>query len=111
MKSTSEKTYIQLRISQAYLKLLTMPENADGRRMVSLQRIGNYEIRLFETASTDSGDGPLFWMEIFNHDKQSSVDSCICYEIGEAATALDGFVSEAKQADDDLPSGPDQPQS
>ena len=110
MKSTSEKTYIQLRISQAYLKLLTTPENADGRRMISLERIGNHEIRIFEAVLTDSGNGPLFWMELFNHGWQTSVDGCCCYEMGEAATAFEGFVAQARQLGETLADGPDAPQ-
>jgi hypothetical protein len=98
MMSQSNRKFSELRISQAYLKLLSIPENAEGCRMVSLERIGAFEIRIFESALTDSADGPLFWMELFNHHRQSSVDSCSCCEIGEAATAFDGFVSQTKRA-------------
>lgn len=105
MKCTSEKTFSQLRISQAYLKLLSIPENISGARVISLERIGNYEIRMFEPAQIDSEQGPLFWMELFDHDEQSSVDSCSCHAIAEAVTVFDGFAAQANE----LGSGQDEP--
>jgi hypothetical protein len=99
MPTTSNK-FCELRITQAYLRLLCIPESACGPRMVSLERIGDYEIRMFEAVPADSVDGPLFWMELFNHDGQSSVDSCCCYGIEQAAIVLDGFVSQAEQPDE-----------
>jgi hypothetical protein len=71
--------------------------------MVSLARIGDYEVRMFETATADSADGPLFWMELFNHGRRLSVDSCSCYEIEQAVIVLEGFVSHAKQPDEHSP--------
>jgi hypothetical protein len=97
MKCTSEKTFSQLRISQAYLKLLSIPENMSGARVISLERIGKYEIRMFEPAQIDPEDGPLFWMELFDHDRQSSVDSCSCHAIAEAVTVFDGFAAQANE--------------
>jgi hypothetical protein len=109
MKYTSEKTFSQLRISQAYLKLLSIPENMSGARVISLERIGKYEVRMFEPAQVDSADGPLFWMELFDHGAQSSVDSCSCDAIEEAVTALDGFVAQAGELDTLSPGGCDEP--
>jgi hypothetical protein len=110
MKCTSEKTFSQLRISQAYLRLISIPENASGPRVISLERIGNCEIRMFESAQIDSADGPLFWMELFDHDGRLSVDSCSCHAIEEAVTAFDGLVTQANELGTLSPSGCDEPQ-
>jgi hypothetical protein len=103
--------FSELRITRAYLRLLCIPENASGARMVLLERIGDYEIRMFEAVQTDSADGPLFWMELFDCDGQSSVDSCCCYEIEQAATAFNGFVSQAKHPGEGLPQAWEQSQN
>jgi hypothetical protein len=59
--------------------------------MVSLARIGNYEVRMFDASIT--ADGPLFLIELFDHDAQSSVDSCICCGIDEGVAAFQDFIS------------------
>jgi hypothetical protein len=110
MPVTSNK-FSELRITRAYLRLLCIPENASGVRMVLLEQIGDYEIRMFEAGPADSVDGPLFWMELFDHNEQSSVDSCSCYEIEQAVTVFDGFVSQARQPDGCLPEAWDEPQN
>jgi hypothetical protein len=72
---TPDSTFSKLRITRAYIKLLCIPEG--DAKMVSLVQIGNYEIRMLEASKADTADGPLFLLELFDHDAQSSVDSCI----------------------------------
>ena len=61
--------------------------------MVTLGRIGNYEVRMLEASKADTADGPLFLIELFDHDAQSSVDSRICCGIDEGVAALRDFIS------------------
>jgi hypothetical protein len=84
-------------MTQAYIKLLCIPENSGGARMISLQRIGIHEIRMFEAPRAGGDDAPLFWLELFDHGRQSSLDSCGCYDIPGAAAAFDGFIAEARR--------------
>jgi hypothetical protein len=87
----------ELRISQAYLKLLGLPQNAQGARTISLERIGTFEILMFDVSPDSATDAPLFWLELFDHATKSSVDSCSCTEIARAVTVFDDFVSLAKK--------------
>jgi hypothetical protein len=87
----SDNTFSKLRITRAYIKLLCIPEG--DAKMVSLVQIGSYEIRLLEASKADTADGPLFLIELFDHDAQSSVDSCICGDIEEGAAAFEDFIS------------------
>lgn len=103
--------FLRLRIAQAYTRLVCLPENAHGARTVMLKRKGNCEIRIFETSPTSSADAPLFWMELFDHDGQSSVDSCCCHAIEEAVTAFEAFLSRARGSDQCLPPEGSHPQS
>jgi hypothetical protein len=90
---TPDKTFSELRIARAYIKLLCIPAGEHGARMVSLGHVGNFEVRMFEASQTSSTDAPLFLMELFDHDAQSSVDSCICRDIEEAVAAFEDFIS------------------
>jgi hypothetical protein len=62
--------------------------------MISLAWIGNYEIRMLAASSArDTTDEPLFLMELFDHDAQSSVESRVCYGIDEGAVTFEAFAS------------------
>jgi hypothetical protein len=61
--------------------------------MISLAWIGNYEIRMLDASPNSSVGEPLFLMELFDHDAQSSIDSRACYDIEEGATAFEAFAS------------------
>jgi hypothetical protein len=87
----SDNEFTKLRITQAYIKLLCIPEG--DAKMVSLARIANYEVRMLESSQNNSADAPLFVMELVDHDAQSSVDSCVCYDIEEGVAAFQQFIS------------------
>lgn len=91
MAKTPDNTFSKLRMTRAYIKLLCIPEGET--KMVLLAQIGNCEIRMLEAAKADSDDGPLFLIELFDHDAQSVVDSCVCHDIEEGVTAFENFVS------------------
>jgi hypothetical protein len=91
MCKISDNEFIKLRITRAYIKLLCIPEG--DAKMVSLTRMGNFEIRMFEESKSSSGAAPLFSIELFDHDAQSPVDSCVCYDLGEGVTAYQDFIS------------------
>ncbi len=87
----SDKEFRKLRITRAYIKLLCIPEG--DTRIVSLVRIGNYEVRLLDASQTGSGDTPLFCLELFDHDAQASIDSCVCYDIEGGVAAFEEFIA------------------
>jgi len=67
----SDKEFRKLRITRAYIKLLCIPEG--DARIVSLVRIGNYEVRMLDASQTGSADAPLFFWNcsITTHMRQS----------------------------------------
>lgn len=91
MCKISDNTFTKLRITRAYIKLLCIPEG--DARIVSLAQIGNYETRMLEVSKADTADGPLFLIELFDHDAQSSVDSRICHDVEEGVAAFEYFIS------------------
>ena len=91
MCKITDNTFRKLRITRAYIKLLCIPEG--DARVVSLVQIGNYEIRMLEVSKADSAEGPLFLIELFDQDAQSSVDSRICNDVEEGVAAFEDFIS------------------
>jgi hypothetical protein len=89
--TASEIEFSKLRIIRAYIKLLCIPEGT--AKMISLARLGSYEVRMLESSQDDSDAAPLFSIELFDHDAQSSVDNCSCHGIDEGAAAFRDFIS------------------
>lgn len=88
---TSDNTFSKLRMTRAYIKLLCLPEGE--AKIVSLLQIGTYEIRMLEVSKADTADGPLFLIELFDHDAQSAVESCVCDDVEEGVAAFERFRS------------------
>ena len=91
MGKISENPFSKLRITRAYIKLLCIPEGEAG--IVSLMQIGNCEIRMLEASKADIADGPLFLLELFDHDTQSAIDSLVCDDIEGGVAAFEDFLS------------------
>ena len=83
------------RITQAYIALSSAPKGKYGERTVSIARIRNYEIRMVESCPSDMGDSFLFWIELFDHDIQSTVDSCRCREIEDGVAGFEQLFDQA----------------
>ena len=88
-----EYNFTTLRISRAYVSLLSRPEG--DATAISLAWIGDYEIRMHAAPPTGAAKQPLFIVEIFDHDAQLFIDSRACYTIAEGAVAFDEFLHMA----------------
>jgi hypothetical protein len=86
----SETEFSKLRITQAYSKLLRIPDGT--AKVVSLARFGIHEVRMVGRSQSDS-EALLFSLELFDHDAQSPVDSCSCYGIDEGVAAFQDLIS------------------
>ena len=84
----------ELRIAQAYLNLLCIPEGSSNAS-VSLAWIGSCEIRIFEGPQANTNGMPLFWLELFDHRAKTSVDTFSCNEIEDAAVVFEDFIAQA----------------
>ena len=71
-----------------------MPEDSP-EASVSLASIGNHEIRMLAGPAVDLDGAPLFWLELFNHSKKTSVDSFRCHRIKDALPVFKHFVAQA----------------
>lgn len=99
--ATSEKTFNELRLTRAYIKLLCLPQTSAGPRIVSVVRIGSNEIRIFNGSQSEVDGAPEFWMELFDHVAQQSIDSCGCLEIEDALPVFDDFLRRASDSNNE----------
>ena len=90
-----EYNFTTLRISRAYVSLLSRPE--DDATAISLAWIGDYEIRM-HAAPSGSAAQPLFIVDVFDHDAQLSLGSRACHSVAEGATAFDEFLHVVEPA-------------
>jgi hypothetical protein len=81
---------------QAYVGLLRAPESEDGSRTVSLARYGAFEVRLVEFRHCCTSDASPFWVELYRHDTQSSLDSYLSDDLEGAEVAAEQFTSHAR---------------
>lgn len=93
---TFDETLGELRVTQAYIELISIPEKDPGTRMIPVVRIGNYEIRIVRLSLEGFDGEPTIWMELFDHITQVSVDSSRCREIEHSLAMFKDFVAQVK---------------
>jgi hypothetical protein len=89
-----EETLGQLRVTQAYIDLLSKPAKDLGASAASVFRAGDYEIRVFRVPQSESDYEPPIWMELFNHGTGLPVDSGRCRTIDDALAIFGEFVAQ-----------------
>jgi hypothetical protein len=89
-----EYNFTALRISQAYVSLLSRPES--DARTISLAWIGDCEIRMHAARPTGIVGQPLFIIDMFDHDAQLLIDSRACRTLAEGAAAFDELLFMAE---------------
>jgi hypothetical protein len=91
--SALEYNFTTLRISRAYVSLLSRSEG--DAKAISLAWIGDYEIRM-HAAPPSAVEQPLFIVDIFDHDARIFVDSRACHSLAEGAIAFEEFLFMAE---------------
>jgi hypothetical protein len=85
------------RINRAYVSLVLMPERSDHSRTATLDRCGPYEVRLVDFLQGAQDSDCLFWLELYCHVTDRSLDSWCCDNFDDAETVADHFISVAKR--------------
>ena len=75
-----------------------MPEDGP-EALVSLASIGNHEVRMLAGPAVDLDSAPLFWLELFDHNTKTSIDSFCCHQLKDAVPVVCDFFT---QVDDSL---------
>jgi hypothetical protein len=81
-------------LARAYIRLFALPDD-NSKATVSLASIGSYEIRMLRGSPVHPDGAPLFWLELFDHSIDKSVDSFICHRLEDAVPVFENFISQA----------------
>ena len=91
-----EYNFTTLRISRAYVSLLSRPEGEPTT--ISLAWIGDHEIRMHAAPLAGAATQPLFIIDVFDHDVQALIDSRACHSVADGAVAFDELLRIAEPA-------------
>jgi hypothetical protein len=94
LSNTSRKE-LEARLMDAHAKLQLIPPGPSVSRVVTLMRVGPFDVRLIEPRSAPPTNAIIFWIEIFDHDRQLSVDSIGDCSLNDAVTAAGVFIARA----------------
>jgi len=86
---------LEARLAQAYITMLVVAKDEHELRAVSVIRYGAYEVRLVEPPS--ASDTFAFWIELFDHNCQSSIDGGGANDFERALATAEYLASHAKQ--------------
>src|SRR5213592_2718397 len=96
MSKISDNALNKMRIARAYVQILCILEDR-SEASVSLASIGNCEIRMFVGSKAHSDGMSLPWLELFDHNAKTSVDSCSCHKIEDAVAVFEDFIAQAEE--------------
>jgi hypothetical protein len=82
---------------KSYVGLATATTDEDGSRTIAIRRFGALEVRLVEFAARQQADSLDIWIELYDYDTQTSLDSCLCHDIDEAEPMLEHLLSSARR--------------
>ncbi len=97
LQDTVTHEFTERRLIQAYLKLFLAVQSEDGVKTVSLARFGSYEVRVIELSRDAAAGSFPVWLELYEHNTRSMLDSCGCSELEEAVAAANELISQARQ--------------
>jgi hypothetical protein len=95
LPKTSRKAGLEAQLIEAYAKLKLTRRDGDASTVATLVRLGAFEVRLVEPIYIPLADAVRFWMELFDHDRQLSIDSVGNCSLEEAVIAAEDFIARA----------------
>ena len=109
MPNSAEPKHLERLIVQSYVWVLRAPRTINGQKVATLSRHGIYEIRLLEPADLAEGSDLPFWIELFDNERNLSIDSYAGDDIEETAAAVQHLISRAELLgqDSEICIGPD----
>jgi hypothetical protein len=97
MSVRHQNTFHMDRFYKSYVGLGLTTRNESGSRTISVANFGAFEVRLIEFADCNRQGGLDLWIELYRHDTQSSLDSCLCGDLDEIEHLGGYLISQAKE--------------
>jgi hypothetical protein len=93
--SNTSRSELKALLKVAHGRLQLVPPGASSRA-VTVVRFGPFEIRLVEPFNAPPTNFVSFWIELFDHDRQLSIDSIGDCALDDAMIAVEDFIARAK---------------
>jgi hypothetical protein len=85
-------------LHKAYVSLTVSAKNDDGSRTASISRFGALEVRLIDFTPCEQSGSWDIWFELYDHETQSTLDSCLCDDLDEAEPILEHLLASARHS-------------
>jgi hypothetical protein len=95
LPKTSRRAEIEAQLIEAQAKLKLTRRDGDISTVATLIRLGAFEVRLIEPTNTQPADAIRVWMELFDHDRQLSIDSIGNCVLEDAVIVAEDFIERA----------------
>jgi hypothetical protein len=93
--SKTSRTVLEVVLKDTHAKLQLVPPGARASRAVTLMRFGPFEVRVVQPLSGPPTNAVIFWIELFDHDRQLSIDSIGNCALDDAVVAVEYFIARA----------------
>jgi hypothetical protein len=84
---------LEAQLVEAHAKLQLVPRSGEVSGRATLVRLGSFEVRLVQPGPPASS--ARFWLELFDHDRQLSIDSAGDRVIDDAVVVAEEFIARA----------------
>jgi hypothetical protein len=95
--STISRIELEALLIDAHARLQFGPKGTNASGVVNLARFGSFEVRLTQPMSIPLTSEDRFWMELFDHDRQLSIDSVGNLVLEDATIAAEEFIARASE--------------
>jgi hypothetical protein len=86
---------LEAQLMEAQARLQRLPPGGDVPGTVTLVRLGSFEVRLLRPPSVLPASPARVWLELFDHDRQFSIDSVGVCDIADTVVAADELIDRA----------------
>jgi hypothetical protein len=87
---------LESKIVQAYVLLKLTRADSKGQQSVSVDYHGTYDVRLVEHPAQLNSPDIMFWVELFDHQTATSLDSYAVNQMDDAVAAARNFILRAE---------------
>jgi hypothetical protein len=98
--SNTSRSELEALLKVAHGRLQLVPPGGRSSRAITLVRFGPFEIRLVEPLNPPPTNFVSFWIELFDHDRQLSIDSIGDCTLDDAMIAVEDFIDRAETLKD-----------
>jgi hypothetical protein len=93
--SKPSRIELEALLMDAHTRLQLVPPGVGVPGAVTLKRLGSFEVRLIQPLNAPVAKTVIFWIELFDHDRQLSIDSIGDCAVDDAAIAAEDFIARA----------------